>query len=308
MLTRLAIRLLLAAALLGCERQPSGPRSNDVAAGPRRIVCLSPAMTQMVLDLGLADAIVGVSLNDDSAPPGVRVVGTYTDVDYEALYAVEPTHVLMQTGKAGPPARLLQLAEDGRFVLAAFEYPTTIRDVADQLHRDDGGLSLGAVLDAPEAAAALRSTMMRRLEALQQAVADQPRRRVLLIIDTNPLMASGGGTVLDEMLAVAGGRNAAPANATAPTLDREKLLGINPDVILLLMPGQPPLGPADADERWRALRGSPLAAVEAGRVHLINDPQVLLPSTTIPRVVGAMAKLLHPERAAAIEAAMEAEP
>ena len=55
-------------------------------------------------------------------------------------------------------------------------------------------------------------------------------------------MASGPGTVLDEVLRMVGGENAAARRQgrSRPTYDREKLLALAPDVILLIQPGTPP--------------------------------------------------------------------
>lgn len=300
----LAIILALLLTVAGCER-PSPPPTVD---GAMRIVCLAPALTQMVIDLELRDALVGVGQND-AAAPGVRVVGTYTDINPEALAGVAPTHVLLQAGISGPPATLVEQSAAGRFKLLSYPYPRSILDVADILHRasEDGPPGVGSFLDRPDEAAAMRETMLARIDAIRRLTAGRPRPRVLMIIYAQPLTASGGDTVLNDMLDAAGGVNAAPQNASAPTLDREKLLGIDPDVVLLMLYDTMPLGPLETDHRVALFRGPGLQAYANHRIHKIDDSQALLPTTTMPRIIAAMAKHLHPELAVAIDAAVAQE-
>lgn len=303
---RVAVALILLVTLLtGCGRHDPAPRH-----GEPRLVCLSPALTQAVIDLGMGDAIVGVAQNDDAAPDHAAVVGNYTDINLEALAAVNPTHVMLQAGISGPPRVLTDLADAGRLRLATFPYPGSIAEVADMLHMDGphaGQPTLGEVLQLTTEAAALRRDMLARIEAIRDVVAGRPRPRVLMIFGLGPIMASGGGTVLNQMLDAAGGVNAAPQTATAPTLDREKLLGINADVAILLLPGSPPLESLDNDPRLAELRGPGLALWEQRRIHLINDKQALLPSTSMPRIIAAMARVLHPDSAERIDAAVALE-
>ena len=42
-----------------------------------RLVTLAPALTQMVIDLDEANALVGIAENDMVAPPGLPVVGNF---------------------------------------------------------------------------------------------------------------------------------------------------------------------------------------------------------------------------------------
>src|SRR5690606_4567405 len=97
---------------------------------------------------------------------------------------------------------------------------------------------LGELLGVPERAQALSRQMRERLERLRALTADREPPTVLLLIGTHPPMASGPGTVHDELLSHLGARNAArEASVSAPTYDREALLALAPDVILLLSPG-----------------------------------------------------------------------
>lgn len=289
--------LMLAMAGCGDRRAPS---SGDAM----RIITLAPALTQMVIDLGLTDALVGVAENDMAAPPGLPVVGNFTDVNTERLIAQRPTHVLMTTGKEGLPPRLHDLAASGHFELIAHGYPGSIDDVVRTLYDPSNPASIGSALGKPQQAMELRHRLLASLDTLRKLTADRPHPRVLLVIGTGPLMASGPGTVHDELLEYVGAVNAAAhATVPAPTYDREALLALNPQVILLLTPSG-----ADVAERLPELAGLPIDAVRDGRVMVLHDPLIMLPSTSLARIGAKIARAIHPELADAIQAVDPARP
>jgi ABC-type Fe3+-hydroxamate transport system substrate-binding protein len=304
--------LLLAA--VGCDRQPKPP-TIVVAEGPKmRIVSLSPALTQMVVDLGKGDWLVGVAPQDATAPKGVRVVGgTFQDPDREALLALKPTLLLTMQRPEQVPDSLKALAVGQGFKLVSYPPPANIQDITntlfppDDLTAGDKGKGLGAVLGNSFLGLQAANRLVVQLGNLDDLTKDRPRPRVLMVIGTQPtIMACGPGTVHDDILRhYAGGRNAAGEEKVgAPVFDKEKLLAANPDVILLLLPGERPLGAIEEDDRLADLRGLPITAVKEKRIVLINDPLVVLPSTSLPRIAAAMAKAIHPELSAAIDEAM----
>ena len=293
MLGALGVGLL---ALPGTDATPT-PRST--ASSPK-IVSLSPAITQWVMQLGHADALVGVGDGDAVAPAGRPSVGTFFDVDLERLAGLAPTVVLAATAPAKLPPALRAAAERDGVALAAWPYPATL-DEAVAVGRKVGG-ALGDAAAGAAAAAALRQ----RLEAVGNAVAGQAPVRTLLLFSTEPLMACGVGTVHDELLTLAGGVNVLDAEAgTAPTLDRELLRGLAPDAVLVMRPGAAPQG-GDDDPRLAMLAGLGLPAVANGRVVLLNDPAVLLSGPAMDTTAVSFAVALHPQRAEAVAEAYAA--
>ena len=301
------IPVLLACVLatsVGCERQADAPPSPDAQDRPLRVVSLSPALSRIMVDLDVADRIVGVGEYDDAAPPGLPVVGTYMDVNSEKIYALKPTHVLTMAGRSGVPASLQSLARTMDFELVGYPVPDSVERIRDIVLGDGNLPGLGSLLGVSDRAEALAARMLSQFEALRNATSTANRiPTVLLVFSVEPtVMASGPGTVLNSMLPYAGGVNAAgDATSTAPTFDREKLLAANPDVVLLLMPGAPKLEAMDVDSRLAVFRGLDIAAVRNGRIHMVNDPLTLLPGSTTPRIAKAMAKAIHPDLAEAID-------
>jgi len=295
--------------LAGCgDASPGGPSTDTAgeAAGPR-LVTLAPALSQMLIELEVGGSIVGVAEFDAAAPEGLPIVGNYQAVDTEALLNARPTHVLMMTGPAGPPARLRELSDEGLFELYSFPFPLSVQDIGRVLHEDTpslGPAGLGEALGLGARAFEVKLRMLKQLAAIDALTSGKnadDRPAVLLVLGTRPsVMASGPGTVHDELLGFAGGVNAAyDAAVTAPEYDRESLLELSPDVILFLQPNGPAMTPDDP--RLEAFAGLPIPAIQDDRVYVLNDPLTLLPSTSVVRTCAAMGKAIHPDLADAID-------
>lgn len=304
--TRCLCLLLLAA--VGCsEETPPIQHATGNQADTLRIVTVAPALSQMVVDLGLGDSIVGVAEYETAAPEGLPIVGNYNDVNTEMLLGTNPTHVLMMVGHGGPPGRVSDLAEQGLFELHTFPFVVSIKQICAVLYDDTGadvaGPTLGGALGVPEAAAALKLRMLKQLAGISSLTGPLDKPTVLLVIGTGPVMVCGPGTVHDELLGFAGAVNAAAdAAVTAPEYGRESLIALSPDVVIFLQPDAPEIE-AD-DPRLKSFQGLPIPAIEDGRVHVINHPLALLPSTSITTICAEMAKAIHPQVAEQIDALM----
>ena len=252
-----------------------------------------------MVELGAADELVGVAEYDTLAPKGLPVVGNFLDVNGEALITVRPTLVITMTGKGGVPARLSELSKAAGFEVVSVASPESVKEidaalriVARALHREQRGEELS-------------ERLTQQIAAIKRVTSEQPRLRALLFIGTGPLMASGPRTVLDELLSIAGGTNAASASPVrAPTFDREGLLAAQPDVIVMLTPGGAPLGPIESDARLAELRGLDIPATKSGRVLQISDPLTHVPGTNVMRTAALLAKALHPSLAMQIDEAV----
>ena len=353
----LLLALTLGGLLAGCDQSPStgkpdgkdGPAQNK----PLRIVSLSPALTQMIRDMGHANLIVGV---DDSHTlvfdkVDVPTVGQYSAVSAEALIGLNPTHVLVMAGQEGPPAALTKQADAGGFKVVTFAVPTNVREVVGILIGKyvppDAGketvasdTSLASLLGDDRGGLHVANEMQRQMGRIAELAdsGSEPgkRPRVLVAFSVDPrVQAAGPETVLDDVLRqYAGAYNAAipelkpltnaeldkitdpekrkaamlaaaedPAKrvGTAPTFDREKLLEAKPEVVLLVLPGDPPLKSIDEDPRLADFRGLDIPAVKNNRIVLISDKTALLPATGLPSVAAQMAKAIHPALAARID-------
>jgi ABC-type Fe3+-hydroxamate transport system substrate-binding protein len=249
-------------------------------------------MSQILIDMHQQSHIVGIAEFDFTAVNALPVVGNYLDVNTEKLLALEPTHVLMMTGKAGTPPTLKSMADQFGFTLMAYPYPDTIADLQTIIRQM--GIALKLLPQANDAIA----KMQRQLDTLKAATAGLPSLRILPVIGTDPIMASGSKTIIDEMIYMVGSINVAhDAPVSAPVYDREKLITLAPDVIILLSPDSAPLAEGLTDARLQEFINLPVPAVKNQRFVLINDPLTFLPATTIPRIARQIALAIYPQLA-----------
>ena len=301
----LAISVMM---LPGCER---GDEPAPVPASKTRVISLAPALTQIIVDLGAADLLVAVAENDYAAPEGLPTVGPYPQFSAEAIIAADPAIVLLLHGDGTPLEYLRDLAEQQGFLLMTYPYPGNIEDVVALIWSSDDvnanrklnqALSVSTILSRVNEGLNLRNDrFLKKLASLSDIVDEDRRRRprVLLVIESNPVQVVGEQEVLDNTMSMfLRARNAADSfRGGAPTLDKEMLGKTNADVILMLMPNAPPLKSINKDPRLAPFRDLDIPAVKNNRITLINDPLVLLPSTSLVRIGVAMSKAIHPDLA-----------
>ncbi len=318
---QLALALLASASLLaGCERSSSSPVGSATAGGgdetqELRIVALSPALAHMLVELGLEDRIVGRHDWDMVLREQVPAVGSQDGIDYEALIRARPTDVLLEWGSRPLPERLGALADEHGWTVRNFGALLTLDDIAETL--DDLHLTYARPFaEAPDDADVMRMADVDPTarfsaplpsEKLAKAWLDRGpgvarAGRVLLLGMTDPPSAMGPRSFHQQILERIGGTPAITGGAAWQELDAEDVLRLSPDSIVLVMPRTPSEDDAFAEpeppptpaliERLGAIGRLDIPAVRAGRVALIDDPLVHLPSTSMARFADELAEIL----------------
>lgn len=249
-----------------------------ILSPPERVVSLAPSITEILLDLGARDRIVGVTVYDrDPALDGIPRVGGWVDPDLERLLALRPDMVLLtraQVPFVGP--KLERLGIPYRAVSA-----TSLPDILASVD------SLGRWLGLPHETKVLRE----RLEsALREALRMRPQTPLpaLFVVDRRPdqiadLYVAGKGTYLDSLLSLAGFRNVVQGRGFLP-LGVEALLALRPQVILELSQS----GEADP-EAWKQLPEIP--AVSRGWVFELDRDLFAHPSSRFPLALKRLLRL-----------------
>jgi len=274
--------VLILAILLGAGAWAPVPAFSAEAA-PRRIVSLAPSVTEVLFAVGAGDLVVGVT--DWCAwPPEARAlpkVGGHVDPNIEVVASLRPDLVVLEVAATEARARFERL---GLTILAVE-------------HRDLEGVLesltvVGEACGTAETAEALRRSLTARLEAVRVAASRRSAVRALVVIgrdigggELRDVYAAGRGTFLGELLEAAGGVNACSVEAIRyPTLTREALMRMAPDVVFELAPemADVPDGSARLQAAWRDLR---VPAGLEGRVHVILDNAPMIPG---PRVIDTL--------------------
>ncbi len=284
------ILLIALSALVGCRSERSDAESDAASAEAQsspRIVSISPAMSIILADLGLADRIVGRHGFDRTLDSALPIVGDQTGIDYEAISRVEPTHIIIERGADGLPAMLGSLAAErgwtiiARPMLALGDIPAATNDLAETF------------ADQPDVAARHADLLARfdRAWAGDGALA-QRLGRTLVVYWTSPIGVAGPGSFHHDLLVRLGVTALPESGGPYQTLDAEDLRRLTPDSILLLAPD---LTDADIDavrERWKEWE---IPAAVRGRVTAIRRWTFLTPSTSMIELAEELRRLAEEE-------------
>jgi iron complex transport system substrate-binding protein len=296
---RALIALALAAVFpaLPAAAQEVRPSGEGAAAGgslwigappsepPRRVVTLAPSLTDMVIALGHADRLVGVTRHDDApAVAGLPRVGGFLDPNPEAVIGLEPDLVLWVTDGGALPAvrRLAEVARASRgraFPILA----VPVVSVADVLAT---ARLVGGALGDPDGGERLANGLASGVDRVRVRTAGLRRPRVLLVVGREPLVVAGPGSFPDELLRIAGGENAVGGDRPWPVYPLEMAVAADPEVVVDAAVNEPAEGIA---------RLSAVPAVRRGAVVRLPSDDLLRPGPRMVRALEALSAFLHPE-------------
>ena len=258
-------------------------RDVRVPRTPERIVSLVPSDTYSVHALGAGDRLVGVCGQCDQPPEAARVprVGGYLTPSVETVLATRPDLVIAVPSPGNREA-VRAIERTGVRVLVVRDRRladlwASVRDIA-------------AALGEPEAGERLVVGIQGAIEAVRARVAGRPRRRVLVVVGLSPLVAVGGGSLQDELIAIAGGANVAgDAGEVWPKIALELVVARAPEVIV-----DAAMGTESAGQALFAGLGT-IPAVRDGRVVRLRDDAFLRAGPRVPAAAAALAAAIHPE-------------
>ena len=276
----LVIGLALLASLAGFLAQRLATDAPPLAGdpGPRRIVSLSPAVTETLEAMGAQQELVAVSDYCPTSLRSVERVGTSIAPSYEHIASLGPTLVLAE---ATVGTRIAPL----RVLAPTLALPWLTVDDLVMSTRKLGQLA------GHEREADLLAT---RLEHELRSSADVAAPEVLLLIGTasaatDQLWFIRPNSIHGAVLAAAGGRNAVVGAVRGPpNMSYEHLVELDPEIVISLeLPGMG--GVSLASIR----RLDQLRAVRSGRVASLVDPAGLVPGPRILDLRDALAALLE---------------
>jgi iron complex transport system substrate-binding protein len=250
---------------------------------PRRIVSLIPSTTETLCALGLADALVGVTVYCREPAEVTRTktkVGGEKDPDLETIRALAPDLVV---------ANVEENVREHIDRLRAWAIPVWVtypRTVAD-------GLRLIRELGEVTGTRRRAEEILREIEPLyaraRAAAAAHPPVAVFYAIWRDPYMTVGADTYVNDMLAVCGGRNVFGDHPERyPTVTLDEVAARRPGVILL----------PDEPFRFRRVHAKDferyvdVPAVRDGRIRLVDGkpfswhgPRIVEALRTIPSLL-----------------------
>ncbi|NTV52226.1 MAG: ABC transporter substrate-binding protein [Candidatus Firestonebacteria bacterium] len=292
---------ILALACCGAFYLPGGSVEQMAVMGlhpqtgaPQRLVVLAPSLVETLFVIGAGSQIRGVSslCHYPDAAKKLPAVGGFYDPNYEAILSLHPDLVLLlpevpdqraQLQKLGIPSLTLE-----QHSLAGLVSSFLI--LGNLCHREAQGVFWAAQYRDWLALIRQRTRVLPKVKTLLVLGRDYSRNPV------SSVYAVGRGEIYDELLIVAGGRNAVTApDPKYPQLGVEGMLALDPDVIIELVPESdgPAKPPAELLKAWAPLTG--LRAVRTHRVMVLTGDYLTIPGPRLINTLQALGKALHPE-------------
>ena len=168
------------------------------SASNKRIITLAPHLTELVFLLEQDSQLVAVSDYSDypAEAQDFPSVASYTGLDFAAILALQPTHIIAWQG-GNKPQDIAKLEALGLHVLSL--HTLTLDDIAQNI------IDLGEFLDMPAkavAANAVAQSYRHDLLQLRQQYAHRDVQSVFYYSWATPLMSIGKGAWANQALAV----------------------------------------------------------------------------------------------------------
>ena len=248
-------------------------------AAPSRIVSLAPNITEILYDLGLGDRVAAVTDFCDY-PPAVKGkphVGGFTNPSLEAVVGAKPDLVIL-TDDGNPRVIYTRLRDLG---IPCYVFKPR------RLEELPGGIrDLGKVLGVEKDASALAGRIERDMAALEKKARQKrvrPPKSALFIIQPEPIVVAGPGTLIHEAFGILGIRNAAADGKDKyPKFSLEEIIGRSPDYLLA---GQGFMSGGGIERLKERLHMLP--AVREGRICVVTERLYRLS----PRAVGGIEEM-----------------
>jgi ABC-type Fe3+-hydroxamate transport system substrate-binding protein len=285
---------VLAFVLLGCSERGSTSRVSaggvddfgvHVQAGrpddPARIVSLNPTTTDLLFAIGAGPRVVGRTEWDiwSDSVRAVPDLGAGLRPNVEAVLAKKPDLVVLYASADNADAARQLRAAGVRVVSLKVDQLADFRRAT---------LLLGEATGERNRAQLVVDSVTTTLDSVRAVTRDLPHPSVFWHIWDAPIITIGRGSYMNDIVAIAGGRNVyADVAAASPTVSIEDVIHRDPDVVIA-----GPVGAARmrASAIWRSVN-----AVRRGHIAVVDTMLVGRPGARLGEAAVSIARLLHPD-------------
>lgn len=196
-------------------------RDVNVPSFPQRIVSLVPSQTELLIDLGLADRLVGRTkfcFHPKKEVANIPVVGGTKKVNLERIFALQPD-LIIGNKEENDKAQINELSA---------KYPVWMSDIYTLNDAIRMVVEMGELLNVEGRAVTTADKIRRGFESLDQVVSGS----VVYLIWDQPIMAVGSETFIHDMISRVRLTNLI-TQPRYPELTPERLQEINPEYLFL---------------------------------------------------------------------------
>jgi iron complex transport system substrate-binding protein len=256
----------------------------DRSRSPQRIISLAPSNTEILFALGLGDKIVGVTDYCDYPPEAKKIVsiGGYSTPNIERIVSQNPDLILVAIGNGRENISLLK---DLGFSVVALN-PQSLEGILKNIEL------IGEITGSQKQAEELIFSMRGRIEVIREKVrqrAEKEKPRVLYVVWYPELWVAGSKTFPNELIEIAGGQNIAAEIKEWKIMNKESVVGGNPEVIICS--GHTGASYIIRDNILKDIQFQSLRAIKSGRVYPVADPDTT--ELSGPRILEGLEEIYH---------------
>jgi len=252
----------------------------------KRIVSLAPSITETLFALGLDNEIAGVTDFCDypEASSTKPRIGGFVNPSLERIVSLKPDLIIgIRDGNREETLQRLRELGFSVFRVDPRGFDGVIKTIRN----------LGEITGKEERAGRVVSAMMKKKEQIQSLTRSLHKARVFFQVGDAPMVTVGKGTLTDDLIRLAGGRNVAENESMEyPLYNIEAVIKKAPEIIIMSsMDNRKDY--SNSIRKWRDWKAIP--AVKTNAIHVIDSNLVDRPTPRIAEGLEMLAKMIHPE-------------
>jgi iron complex transport system substrate-binding protein len=272
----------------GQERILMDETGREVKLPPvlKRVVSLAPSITEVLFALGLDSQIAGVT--DFCDYPAACLtkpkIGGFVTPSLEKIVSLKPDLIIGI--KDGNREETIQRLKELGFSVFRVD-PKGFDGVMKMIR------NLGEITGRAERAGDIVRTMMEKKEHIQSLIRPLYLPKVFYQVGDAPMVTVGKGTLTDDLIRLAGGRNVAENEfMNYPFYSVEAVIKAAPEVIIMSsMDNRKDY--SNLIRKWQDWKTIP--AVKRNAVHVIDSSLVDRPTPRIAEGLETLARMIHSE-------------
>jgi iron complex transport system substrate-binding protein len=287
--------LLIGSIASGCPSSWAQPveiiddlgRKITLSQPAHRIIPLYGAFGEIVFSIGAGSRLIARTQADNSIPEASLLpsVGTHMRPNVEMIIGLKPDLVVMSASRREETPEISRVLDSG--IPVAVFAPKTFEDIFSVVER------LGILCGNPTEASEFTGKLRRRLEEVRARLNGiGEKRKVFFEIRAEPLTGAGRGSIVQDVLAAAGGENVLKNEKAIVRYNVEALLFEDPD-FYIVQEGPMNKSPTHPQKRPHFDR---LKCVREGRIIFADEFIFSRPGPRCIEAVERLAAALYPER------------
>jgi len=192
---------------------------------PKRIISLVPSQTELLVDLGLEENLVGITkfcVHPEYLRKTKTIVGGTKEVKLKKIKALNPDIILCNK------------EENTKEMVGELEEiaPVHVSDIVKIEDAFELMFQYGEIFQKVALVETMVNSIKRKITALQEQLRDKPVKKVAYFIWKKPLMVAGQDTFIDELLKLNKFENVFK-ESRYPETTFEEIKAKNPELLLL---------------------------------------------------------------------------